>query len=1627
MNKRNYQLFLCENRLESSTNKYLLGDVNGDGELSSIDARLILQCAGGTPLTELYDRTDITLDQFKRICDVNSDGRIDEKDAKRLFQIIEGSLSSTEITFSHLVSFPVLELGSSTSESTGQAFNIEFYSKIDGTHELTFELPQFYFDENIGENIENPLVKYISNKCQLELHIDGETYFMVVNSRTDSEKGIGAISYKYECTDAFIEELSKSGYGITFSDDVEGNGFGTIHDFSEQVAQGTEWVYDRDKTGVLLEYERGLEWDIVNAQYKETRTPKPVHKVKYIPELGRYCNELKYLKKINNDNLNNNALYVCCGDVDRDGKFSNKDIEEIRAMAKDDNHSIEELEKADVNGDGKISNYDARVLSQIVAKEGIDTEKLQDWSLPITKELVLRHNLKVIKKLNNASSSPLSPTYHRIYSYEDSEQITSNTVQNYLYNGDDFVDLVGWNTYTLDGKDISYGPVLTSIETDSAYDLKVNSSETWYLINETTQETNKPIYSGDPYVFRWTGNEGVINGIYIYSADPRSNPDKLVYSSKKVLSRDEYHVIKTSNFINNPYIVFEVNGNLQAHSFEFFAVKGKKTEYQDADTNYLTLLSVLTDGSTVSSSYLKLMQLPTDALSAYTHKTIKYFIRDNYETDRLGIETQVIKDSEKDSVTYIDINELFNDFLLPSSQRLFYELSNNSFIPAVKVPVKDVDNLPITGDVGIVYRKNEDRKFYQYYTVTDKNNNTGGGWDYAFYDEKSSDKRRTLNLSKSNRFNIIQELSELFRVWPVFEMVRDVNGKVVKKFWYRENCIQENFSGFHKDVNIETLSRTIDSNNIVTKMYVEDQENEYVENGFVTIRTSPLNPWGENYYYNFQYYVNQKLLDRESIEKDLENLYSNVKDINYNIREINDKLAAAKPDLSNLTARLKSLAVSIAACNERITSLNADITNYEGINGTAIPDCQNSEMNVQRQLQQKEKFENEIAITQTKYDKLKEEIQGWQQEVIVLQSEKTILIHDFENKYSQFIKEGVWTDNSYIDNTQYYLDSLDVMNTSSMPHVEWSISVIDGSLIDGLEEFQFTVGDQTILVDNEFFMKAPNENYQFSILVTGTKEFLDKPVSNIIEVRNFFTSFEDIFQRISAATQTLELKEQTYNKAEYFTPDGQIDQSILQNSLLNNALILANSTDNSYILDNTGLHLQSILNPTKKLRAIADGIFISNSNDPLTGEPKWMTGITADGINASVLTAGQINTSVVRIYTDGMPAFSWNNLGITAYKFINDGTQVDSNSFIRLDSFGLYSVDSFDNSIFFNYDSNGKPWFDRLSREEATQQILDKSIVSITDKGFNLNIGSTKGSIRLGYVDKLEIDSSSGDEVVNTYYGLQIRDYAGTITTQLQNDGDNYIAGWKISSRGLYYGGNEKQSYDYNHSPVGMSANNFNWAFWAGYNYDTGKANFRVTQDGFLYAKGAEITGDFLSGIPDEGCIEVTTFSLKNKTYPVLLFSVNPFANDPDCEESDIYYRYQTGISCEFDVDDLYYRYFSLVSRTLVAPGAPDEFMPIGMSPLWSVDWLSGEIIFAPQEFLTLKNTYNLGDEEISILTLLAGDIFYERNAILSYTSPYMSDYYIGATRHGLWSGDVTINGVTLYFENGVLYNVINN
>jgi hypothetical protein len=87
---------------------------------------------------------------------------------------------------------------------------------------------------------------------------------------------------------------------------------------------------------------------------------------------------------------------------------------------------------------------------------------------------------------------------------------------------------------------------------------------------------------------------------------------------------------------------------------------------------------------------------------------------------------------------------------------------------------------------------------------------------------------------------------------------------------FKENIANPNHSGFRYGVNLKASKRTLDSKAIVTKLIVPDGVNEFAPNGFCSIARAGGNPTGENYIYDFSYYYNFGLLDKDKTEELLE-------------------------------------------------------------------------------------------------------------------------------------------------------------------------------------------------------------------------------------------------------------------------------------------------------------------------------------------------------------------------------------------------------------------------------------------------------------------------------------------------------------------------------------------------------------------------------------------------------------------------------------------------------------------------------------------------------------------------------------------------------------------------------------
>lgn len=191
---------------------------------------------------------------------------------------------------------------------------------------------------------------------------------------------------------------------------------------------------------------------------------------------------------------------------------------------------------------------------------------------------------------------------------------------------------------------------------------------------------------------------------------------------------------------------------------------------------------------------------------------------------------------------------------------------------------------------------------------------------YRFTAEKHPRRIRTLEQSKSNRFNLIQELSKVFEIYPQFLIEYDANGRIKldeeghmkKHIAYMTEKGSVNYAGFRYEKNLSGINRSVDSQTITTKLYVEPIDSELAKNGICSIQTAPDNIGKNSYVLDLSYYTKKGLLNKEQTQRD--------------IWGIDSTDLAFLPTIGKYNQEYDDLATLIILNNKQLTDLEAKVT-----------------------------------------------------------------------------------------------------------------------------------------------------------------------------------------------------------------------------------------------------------------------------------------------------------------------------------------------------------------------------------------------------------------------------------------------------------------------------------------------------------------------------------------------------------------------------------------------------------------------------------------------------------------------------------------------------------------------------
>ena len=1343
----------------------------------------------------------------------------------------------------------LLTIGSDTMTSKAKACNPTFKENVNGTHTLTFTLYSKYFDEEEAEFVDNPFLPYMVNERKIKLNYDGEWYdFIIKNIEEDSVNH----SFNYTLIDSFINELSKNGFSIELDTELENN-TGTIKELSEAILEETDWKVGEVDTLVETNIEA-------------------LYAVK-IP-LGTT------IKAIDMKNLDGEPITISSKE-DLTGTEVESIIYVFYSSAFDETIPMQFLYREDgeytVDEDGVINNSPNYLLVEGNINVNVENGATNEFR---GKRIVQKEITKYDATTDKFVTVYEDKDKKEIYMYTENEYISPVILTNYAANSKNFTDTSGWlGASPLEIKNVIY---------PSMYDVKDYYNTVFVPYMRVKYNAAKPVY-----------NAGIISNISFMSKGIAAG-EQFVFRVKYGTSNGE-KIKPTKDILNNlrakvAQYDLDINGNYNFDgSQEIISFINSTPFYEteiDEDSNLSYVYYIASATKSISYSELKSNKKPIGLF--FTLKTPDtnnyYFIQDiqffPYKID--GNNNIVLPGTTPNSCV--------------KKKYLYYYPNQNT----------DNDNIK-----------------YEY-TGNEKSS------DYTIKYDKTFEKIRTIKAKESNRFNLIQNLCEIFECWPSFIIEHNDDGSIkidkdgpIKKINFKEYTGEDNYTGFKYGINLKSIKRTLDSDQIVSKIIVKPNSNEYGIDGYCDIARATENPIKENFLLNFRYYIQQGLLDENEVNNDLYLYIENGKYLGYYVQlnKINkeyDSDTLKKSLISTAITNIDSAySVYKTAYDEAINNVNEAknvISNFCGVSYETLvsneslynryisnTEIQNYITKVQTWTAQANQFkayytqkENELEQQKTELEKIIKK----QKELI---KQKEELNYKFYQKYSKYIQEGSWISEDYMDDNLYYLDAENVLNTSAFPEVNYTIDVIELSQLEDYSNYNFRIGDKTYIEDTEFFgytyidgIKTP---YKEEVILSEITYNLDSPETNQIKIQNYKTQFEDLFQRVTAATQSLQFQTGNFQRAAgAFNTNGSLSQDALQNSLINNSLILSNATSQSVVWDNTGITITNSPKPNEVVRLVSKGILISND-----GGDTWVAGITGNGINASYLTAGQIDASRINIFSGEHPTFRWDTNGISAYRYIleegtNKPTDTSLGNFVRFDQYGLYGINTGKDLDFIAKDLDevkkfaqfGLTWdgFFLKSNHTKGDYSVNGRIEISSDEDIQVIDGNNVERIKIGLLDV----TKNKDNTYTGHYGIRISDLNGKSVMMSNDDGmlwltQKILIGPNFDFSAYYTSrvelgiinswlSTDKTGPLYNKAKIpyskilsikdGTSSNTENLAI-----YDTGRIIARDAEiHGSIYADSGTIGGISVTGLADAiGNINLSKLSIVSEKGNIIRYS----------------------------------------------------------------------------------------------------------------------------------------------------------
>lgn len=1379
-------------------------------------------------------------------------------------------------------------IGSDKMTSPNRAFEPKLTRKTNGEVKFSFKMYYRYMDNITGEEIENPFCKYLINERKIKLKYKDKWYdFLIRNVSEDSANK----TFSYELEDAHMIELSKNGFGLTLDNELMNN-TGTATGLGGKILESTDWTISTDSDIIVQTLDEALYECVVSQAFEAYKVKDPIYKN------GKYegCS-------IENDSNSNPKPTEISKDQIIYVFYSSYTEQPYRAqflypqedIIKDDNRIV-------LNKNCQYFVEDKSLLDYIDIKNAQLSTEYRG------RRYVFSQESKYFPKLERYAQSFVDNEGKKCYGFVETEMITPQTIQNYVSNHT-FKSTAGWRGAVVANSKINDDKYAKENYVGECEAVAVRT-ENGRIIRMIDDFANGSYLDSKPYQSALkiiTKNNKNIKGVVINNGfqDFKDKFPQGLKTGDKLVLYVESDYQNASNFPFDLSII-----DLTGYTTE------KGGYYLNSEFNYKELGIVKKNDWQVCN---------TDSSEDENQQTVKTY--GFYYVWTVGEDIKYTSSQMKSNkIGFVFSGDGEDSYYLFDFQVFPYVQSGSTygfiFPENQAVEAKTIDhyyyftcdeNLNINNDASIdsiedltpagsVTREIGGKQIPYYGSYRPSYNNT-------------AEKVRSISVKESNYFNAIQTLAETFECWPEINVGHNPDGTIASKsIRFRKYVGSDNYAGFRYGTNLKSIKRTLDSKAIVTKLIVKDNTNEFAKNGFCSVARAPSNDLKDTCLYDFQYYINQKLLDAKVHQVALygeSGYFNSLYEINKKIDTKIETLLPLQESLVQVKANVQLYENTVESARNNYEDTSNAFINETGFSHLVLKDIELTEdeiknsQTIQKYLQELSEFKSTEQTYTEKLAKEKQILASLETRIADLEKgieddtkEKEGFDKDFFKRYSNFIQEGTWLDDKYVDDELYYIDAQSVLYNSCFPQVSYSIDIIDLSKLPGFEMFNLGLGDRTYVEDPEFFGYNEDDScYREEIVITEYQEDLDEPNKDSIKAQNHKTQFQDLFQRITATVQSVQYAEGSYEKAAALADaDAAHKVKFLQDALNDAALILNNAGDQSVLVDINGITITDVDEPSQQIRLVGGGIFLRQQLE--NGEQRWTTAITAKGINASLITTGQINTGVIQIMNGTEPTFRWDALGITAYDFktgLNNTAftyDINTKKGVRFDRLGIY----------------GFAGRDGLSWHPDLQDVLQDAVFALTWDGLFLNLGTAQ------YTNYYNLTNENGKPVFTDIFSFETP-VEHKSSAKIGKVGNILYNSWLRDAESAYNGLPYYDSSD---------AAKSNPTFVKIFSISSGEGNeeLAIYDDGTLAANKIKLTGSI--EWTDASSPSKTVYHKNNAVKPPVPYSDIPESDDPTeprwhrVQNSDDKYY------CHTDNGGATWGLVSLIS-TPGAPGQPGE------------------------------------------------------------------------------------------------------